>query len=114
MRVIGGFDAHPGTTIGVLISDIGSDVVTFAGVLKRFDEDGGAVEAKWNAAQLQAGVKATLSNAHGYDLVILPVSKPNTNPSMTIAIRADDPPFEDKQQQAVGDNVPFGYRIFIS
>lgn len=113
MRVIGGFDAQVGTTISVRISDVGDDVATFAGVLKKFDEDGGAIDAKWSAAQLQQGVTATLGNAHGYDVVILPVSKPDTNPSMTISIKSDDPPFADKQTQEVGDNVPFGYRIFI-
>ena len=113
MRVIGGFDAQVGTNIGLRISDVGDDVSTFAGILKKFDEDGGGVEAKWSAAQLQQGVTATLGNAHGYDVIILPVSKPSTNPSMTIGIKSDDPPFADEQSQDVGDNIPFGYRIFI-
>lgn len=114
MRVIGGFDAHPGTEIGlrVTVSD-DEGLETFAGVLKKFDEDGGGVVVKWSSAELLKGVSAVLGEAHGYDVVILPVSKPGTDPKLTVEMGADKPPYSNKQTVAVGDNIPFGYRIFL-
>jgi hypothetical protein len=113
MRVINGFDAHSGTVISVRISNISNDVVTFAGVLKRFEADGGTIEAKWTAKQLVNGVQAQLGDAHGYDVIILPVSQPDSNPTMDAAIQLDDPEGGDSQTVAVGDNIPFGWRIFV-
>jgi hypothetical protein len=113
MRAINGFDATPGTKIKVQISEVDADVVTFAGVLKRFDDDGGGIEAKWTADELVHGVSAKLGDAHGYDVIILPVSKPGTNPSMTASLDAPSVGFRDRQVQSVGDNVPFGWRIFV-
>jgi len=114
MRVIGGFDAHAGTNIGLRVTVVdGEGLETFAGVLKKFDEDGGGVVAKWSSAELQNGVSAVLGDAHGYDVVILPVSKSGTDPKLGVQMEADDPHYSDKQTVAVGDNIPFGYRIFL-
>jgi hypothetical protein len=113
MRVIGGFEAHDGTRVRVKVSDVGDDVLTFAGVLKRFDDDGGGVDEKWSSDELEHGVMAKLGDAHGYDLIILPVSKTGSDPKMTVSVTADDASYSDQQTQNVGDNVPFGWRIFI-
>jgi hypothetical protein len=117
MRVLNGFDASPGTKITVKVAVNAVDkpnISTFGGVLKRFDEDGGATEAQWTPTQLLAGVEAELGKAHGYDVIFLPVTRKDTNPSMTVSIDASSVGFTETDTEKVGDNVPFGYRIFMS
>jgi hypothetical protein len=115
MLVINGFDGKPGTPIKVKINSIDEkkDMSTFAGVLKRFDEDGGGVDKNWTASELLAGATATLGDAHGYDVIILPVSGPGKNPTMNVTMDATAVGFTETVDQSVGDNVPFGWRIFI-
>jgi len=115
MRVINGFDAKPGTPIEVTVNSIDDkkDMSTFAAVLKRFDEDGGEVEKKWTASQLIAGATAELGDAHGYDLIILPVTAPRKNATMNVTMDASAVGFVETVDESVGDNVPFGWRIFI-
>jgi hypothetical protein len=115
MLPINGFNAKPGTPIKVTINNIDpkKDLSTFAGVLTRIDGDGGGVERNWIASELLAGATATLGDAHGYDVLILPVSEPGKNPSMNVTMDASAVGFNETVDQSVGDNVPFGWRIFM-
>ncbi|HEX3110177.1 MAG TPA: hypothetical protein VHU41_13875 [Thermoanaerobaculia bacterium] len=89
------------------------DVTTFGGVLKRFDADGGGVDKSWTASDLLNGVQATLGDAHGYDIIILPVSKPGKNPHIKVSIDASSVDFKDDADEDVRDNVPFGWRVIM-
>ena len=115
MRVINGFDAKSGTNITVTVNSIDNkgDISTFAGVLKRFDDDGGGVDVKWNASELLNGASAKLGDAHGYDVIILPVTPSGKNPTMKVTIDANAVGFKETTDESVGDNVPFGWRIFM-
>jgi hypothetical protein len=115
MLVINGFDAKPETLIKITVNSIDpkDDMSTFAGVLKRFDDDGGGVEKKWSASELLTGATAKLGDAHGYDVTILPSSKAGKNPTMNVTMDASDGGFTETVDEGVGDNVPFGWRIFI-
>ncbi|MGH7489632.1 MAG: hypothetical protein ACREMY_29130 [bacterium] len=111
MITIGGFDAIRNTKIRLKVSDA-TGVGTFRGVLKRFEQDGGSIDETWSPDQLKQGVSAVLNDAHGFNVVILPVAQKETA-SMTVTISADDPPHEETQTVDVSDNEPFGWRVFM-
>ena len=115
MRVIHGFAAFDGATFKLQVTNINpdTDVTTFGGVLKRFDDDGGGIDKSWSGPELLNGVHATLGDAHGYDIIILPVSKPGKNPHMKVSLDASSAGFTDKVDEPVGDNVPFGWRVIM-
>ena len=114
MDVIHGFAAFDGATFKLQVTSVDpeGDVSTFGGVLKRFDEDGGGIDKSWTASELLNGVQATLGAAHGYDIIILPVSKPGTSPHMKVSI-ASSVGFKDDADEDVGENVPFGWRVIM-
>ena len=115
MRVIHGFAGFDGATFKLQVNSVDpdTDVTTFGGVLKRFDEDGGGVDKSWSASELLNGVQAMLGDAHGYDIIILPASKPGTSPKMKVSIDASSAGFTDDADEDVGDNVPFGWRVIM-
>lgn len=115
MRVIHGFAAFDGATFKLKVDSVDpdTDVTTFGGVLKRFDSDGAGIDKSWTASELLNGVQATLGDAHGYDIVILPVSKPDKSPHMKVSIDASSAGFTDDGDEDVGDNVPFGWRVIM-
>lgn len=114
MLVIDGFDAKPGTTIKVKINSIDAkkDMSTVTGVLKRFEAASETIVKSWNASDLLNGATATLGEAIGYDVIILPVSGPAKNPKMNVTMQSDSG-FDQTVDENVGDNVPFGWRIFM-
>src|SRR5206468_10809918 len=113
MDTLGGFDVIRNSKIKIKVSAVDPDVVTYKGILKRFDEDGGSVDETWSPSELVAGVSAVLDDAHGYNFAILPVSKHDTHPNMTVDITVDDPSDHDNQTRDVGDNEPFGWRFLM-
>jgi len=115
MRVIHGFAAFHGATFKLQVNSVDpdTDVTTFGGVLKRFDEDGGGIDKSWTPSELLNGVQAALGDAHGYNIVILPVSKPGKNPHMKVSIDASSVAFNDAADEDIGDNEPFGWRVIM-
>jgi hypothetical protein len=116
MRTIGGFSAKPGTSILLRVLHADDEIMTFGAVLKKFESDGGGTTASWTAAQLKGGGgTATLEAIHGYNVIVLPVSHPDSDPEMEVELTAVGPTqYSDRQTVKVGKNEPFGWRIFLA
>jgi hypothetical protein len=114
MRVLGGFFAETGDQVRLNVSDVEGSVEVFIGVLERFADDGGGIDTKWLPNQLEstAGGQAALGDAHGYNVVIVPVVIGQS--TMNVRLRATGSVTEDRSSVVTVDtNEPLGWRIFI-
>ena len=114
MRVLGGFFAKKGDHVRLNVSDVGETVEAFIGVLASFEDDGKGIDAKWLPDQLlsAAGGQADLGDAHGYNVMIVPVV--NGEGKMKVRLRVTGSVAEDRPADlTLPDNEPFGWRIFI-
>jgi len=113
MIVLGGFFARNGDRIQLNVSDAG-DLTTYLGVLKKFEDSGGGVVVSWLPAELQSdeGGHAILGDAHGYNVMIVPVVKDETKVTVRLRI-SGSVTVDDEQTITISDDDPFGWRIFI-
>lgn len=114
MLPIGGFEAKPGTKIQVQVLDAKGDFITFAGALKSYGPDGNVTT--WTSSQLTAGSggTATLGDAQGYKVIILPILKKKSQGEMRVRLTASGPTSatEDDVVELIA-STPFGWQIII-
>lgn len=114
MLPIGGFEAIPGTRIKVEVLGADDNVITFAGALKSYGPDGNVTT--WTSSQLTSedGGTATLGNAQGYNVVILPILKKKTEAEMTVRLTATGPTSHEEQDSVeLIASTPFGWQIIM-
>ncbi len=103
----------PGTTMKLTVSTTDDNVVTYGAVLQQVTAAGKVMVKKWTRPQLEEGVSADLGNAEGFNIVILPLIRPNTEPVLETDIS-----FSDGESRAEAEtlfsNEPVGWRIFMA
>jgi len=103
----------PGTTMRLVVATKDANVVTYGAVLQQVTAAGKVIVRKWNRPELEAGVTAELGKAEGYNVILLPLIKPNTQPVLNTDIGFSDGE-RRVEREPLFSNEPVGWRIFMA